>query len=101
MMLFEQCDNILERVCLIALCVHMDEWDAVPFDKTEQVIMVGNHTGDVYLQLATAPAMKQVVQAMILPADQDYDAPLSRRIADAPVHVKFARQVGKLRMKLD
>ena len=54
----------------------MNERDAVPLDETAQVIVIGDHAGYVHQQLAAAPAVQQVIQAVVLPADQDHH-PLS------------------------
>ena len=68
---------------------------AVPLDKTTQTVVVGNDTGNFDVELFRLPARQQVVEAMLLLADQDDDAFPGRRITDPPVHCQLARQRRK------
>ncbi len=43
----------------------------------------------------------KIVQTMILPAHQNHDALLARRITDVPVHIELAGQPRELRAELD
>jgi hypothetical protein len=58
--------------------------------------MVGNHAGYFDLQFAAAPAVQQIVEAVILLADQNDQALFLCRIAQLPVHRKLLRHHPKV-----
>ncbi len=64
----------------------------MPLDEAAQVLVVGDHAGDVHLQLAAAPAVQQVVQAMVLLAHQHHQALLDGGIGQLPGHLELVRQ---------
>jgi hypothetical protein len=75
--------------------VHINIRNAVPFDEAAQVFMVGDHAGNIHLQLAAAPAVQQIIQAMVLFAHQHHQTFLDGRIGNLPGHAVFLRQRRK------
>ena len=69
----------------------------MPLDKAAQRLVVGNNTGDIDAQFAAAPAMQQVVEAVIVLADQQHNALPESGIADLPGHPELFRQSGEAR----
>ena len=67
-----------------------------------EVVVIGDHTGDVALELAGAPAVEQVGDAVVLLAGEE-DHPLGHvGVAQAPCHVELpghglerGRQLGR------
>src|SRR5512135_132761 len=93
-MLLEQRGDLVEGGGLVGH-VDMDERDAMPLDETAQILVVGDHTGNIHLQFATAPAMQQVVEAMVLLAHQYHQALLDRRVGQLPGHLELVSQRRK------
>ena len=67
----------------------MVEGDAVPLDEAAEGIVVGDHAGNLDVELLRLPARQQVVEAVLLLRDEDNEALLLGGIRDAPVHFEF------------
>jgi hypothetical protein len=65
------------------------EGDAVPLDEAAEGVVVGDHAGDLDVELLRLPAREQVVQAVLLLADQHHHALLDRGVGDLPVHLQL------------
>ena len=74
---------------------HVVEGDAVPLDETPEGVVVGDHAGDLDVELLRLPAGEQVVEAVLLLRDEDHDALLDRRVGDLPVHLEFFGDGGE------
>ena len=61
----------------------------MPFHKTTQGFVVGDHAGDLDIKLFGLPAGEQVVKAMLLLGNQDDHTLALGGIGDLPGHVKF------------
>ncbi len=74
---------------------HVMERDAVPFDEGLEGVVVGNDAGNLDVEFARLPARQQIVETMLLFADQDHHPPLDRRIADLPGHRQIVGQYAE------
>ena len=86
----DQTRDLIERWLLVLrIDRHVDERDAMPLDHAAQVVVVGNHAGNVAIQFVAVPAVQQVRQAVGLAAGHQHHAFLLRRVGDAPLHGEF------------
>ncbi len=69
------------------------EGHAVPLHEAAQVLVVGDHAGDVALELARPPAVEQVGQAVVLLAREQHDPLGHVGVADVPLHVELRGDV--------
>ncbi|MNV76033.1 hypothetical protein D3C71_1693630 [compost metagenome] len=87
------------RLFVLRLDRHMEVGNAVPLDHTAQIVMIGNHAGDIAVQFIAVPAVQQVSQAMRLATGHQHHAFFLRRISNPPLHGKLAGDGRKGLMK--
>ena len=86
-MLADQATDFVEgRLLVLRIDRNVEIGDAMPFHHAAQVVMVGDHAGNLAVQLAAVPAVQQVRQAMRLLAGHQHHALLHRRIGHPPLH---------------
>ncbi|MCY1422496.1 hypothetical protein D9M71_381800 [compost metagenome] len=74
------------RLLVLRVDRDMEERDAVPLDHAAQVIVVGDHAGNIAIEFLGVPAVQQVSQAVGLTAGHQHHALLLVGIGDTPDH---------------
>ncbi|SVJ78820.1 Uncharacterised protein [Klebsiella pneumoniae] len=95
-MFVDQPGNFIEsRLLVLRIDGNVEIRDTVPLDHAAQVVVVGDHAGNLAVQFAAVPAVQQIGQAMGLLAGHQHHALLHLGIGDPPFHGEFAGDRGE------
>lgn len=78
------------RGLVLGIDRNMEVRNAMPLDHATQIVVVGDHAGNLAIEFIAVPTVQQIGQAMRLTTGHQHHALLLRRIGDTPLHGELA-----------